>query len=550
MHRRLGIILLSTACGDATDAGSPASTAPTTELDVAWSAFATCLIGSPLAEGERASDRLVEIDLSIFLSKDSERSAKEWPQRCSPYLSSVATVAPEIDARAVRDATRRFLTLGFSNTLASGPKAKTQLDELFEAARGAGLLHLSSPNVLAPPAPTKAPPKLVPFRARELSKVTRALVPDARFLLLGGDRASSCRPSDENTLSCRDVGEGWSDRVVLISRAEGATPELFFDKGGRAGASLFLGDGKPGPEELFGEGSWLFENGTLVDVEPGEKGDLMIKPPEGPVRIVGFERAKDVVGARMAGDALVTWERAGEGRLSISVSVVTASGVLAPVKLGELAGRTVEVRRRVGVDCDALFLTSETPGINNEGEPQVLGVSLRESSGAWGPIVRHELANASRLWASFSAEDRRALQCAPGRATFDSVGSGVDSVRCTVSGCSKASSGALPNAMQDRGLVLRLGEKVLVVAPWSASTPLTNVASVVSYRFGTLESLAPATSQLLAVGSAHGGSSASYGAAHGFVHGGRAYVFFGGRQPGGTYGVSFGEDGVPTPILP
>lgn len=541
-------LLLASACSDAPESGASAP-GPTTDLDVAWSAFATCLIGEPLTDGELASQRLRQIDLTIVRAKAEERPtiAADWPQQCGALLTKAGSTAPEIEARGLRDAIRRIVTLGFSNVLARStlPSSTNSIDDLFAAAVSAGVRHESIGRE-RPPTPTPSPVTFEPFSSVNHSMLTRASVPDDRFMMLLGWRAASCRPESSDQVRCRELEGGWGERSIPIARAASVTRELFVDR--TKGAVEGVVDSKHTLVAPFGERAFLSDTDTILDVARGQAGPVLLRKRTASEEVerIPVTMPKDLRGATLLGDVMVGWRPAPADRVVVSLSSLDDGVLSRPIDLGQLEGWTVEAHRRRTSSCDALFFLARRNDMGMS-EPAAFGVSLRAPDGGWPPIVTHELGDTS-LWSRFDADDRSALECGPGFASVRIVAGGALTVRCDATSC-KEERNALPEVLSKEGLLLRLGDHAVLVSSWSGSTTLSQTAGLVQYRFGSLSDLESAPTRLLAVGSAHGGLAERYGRPSGFVHDGRAYVFFSARGLlDGTFGVSFGPDGVPTPI--
>ncbi len=549
MHRA-ALALLALGCSDSSDAGASARARPTNELDVAWSAFATCLIGEPLEDGERASDRLSAVDLTLVVStmRNHPRKSDDWPQQCGPLLTKVTAAAPEIEAHALRDAARRFVTLGLSNMLAKSVRGSKSnpIDELFAAAASAGVRHESTQSGTSPPGPTKAPANLEPFWDGSYTRLVRALIPDERFTLLGGAGTTSCRPSAPDKVTCRELEGRWGDRVTPIARSASATRDLFVDRTYGEVRGVFDAKREVIAAPPFGVTTFLSDDGALTDVVRDADGFELIrfdgssssKATRSPITA-----SKEARGATLLGDVVVSWH---PSKKKDAIAVLASSDALStptpPMMLGEIEGAGVDVRRRRTTTCDALFFLSQ-PSDFGGSRTRSFSVSLRTPSGAWSPLVTHTV-DVGHAATEFESDQGNALECGPGFASLRLVANGSRMVHCDLTGC-REQRHEHPYSSNDR-LALRLGDEWLVVSSWAGATSLHRVASVVQYQFGD------APDVLLAVGAAYGGGKAvAFDRPSGFVHEGRAYVFFTGRgDRTRTYGVSFGEDGVATPILP
>jgi hypothetical protein len=89
----------------------------------AWSAYASCVLGAPLRDGERATARLRDIEMNLPAASDSDGT---WPSRCAYHLDEIH------DALAGARLTRN--------------KKLAQLDEVARAAR-ADLAPADAPDL-------------------------------------------------------------------------------------------------------------------------------------------------------------------------------------------------------------------------------------------------------------------------------------------------------------------------------------------------------------------------------------------------------------------
>jgi len=323
----------------------------------AWSDFAQCMLGGPLREDERPSDRLAALDLaplSHFRCTQRPPSVEPWPQRCEPFLAEMQDAIPRMDQAQIRAqfapfaeqievARSRAQNLPANWLQPSTDVSRVALiDAVWDEAERAGLPRSVARSPTPAPVPAPIAPLLRDTDLPELASagvrsLTQAPIPDDRVLLADSHGSRLCRVGDD-TLACGQPGPVRSHIAVPVSASPGATTEWLWDQEPEPG--LYRSDGSS-IAAPFTRNAWATTDGSIVDVIPEGRGATLLKltpdhrlwkePLEVPT---GFELWQQMMG-------VVFFLEKMRGRASlreVMVRRIGASWLGPPVRVGSLHG--------------------------------------------------------------------------------------------------------------------------------------------------------------------------------------------------------------------
>src|SRR5689334_7654747 len=151
---RWPILLLATLLGACTCSGGSADDAAR-RANASLSDLSRCLLGEPLAAGERASARARAVQL-LAPPPSGAGDTHAWPARCAPHARQLAT---DLDAAKSADAAKYGAAADQAGPIAESiarGSLPTDLDGFFATLVSAGLVPVPGSN--APPAPAPAHP--------------------------------------------------------------------------------------------------------------------------------------------------------------------------------------------------------------------------------------------------------------------------------------------------------------------------------------------------------------------------------------------------------
>jgi hypothetical protein len=226
---------------------------PIARESLAWGAVSRCVLGAPLATGERASVRARRVRLAALASNASTQLADAWPARCA-HATDALSRAARADARPdAEEVARAADALGYAIASIPAPEIGEPIEALARAVEAAGITPTTSGDLVVAPDPVSAlaisdfdadaalAPTAVPLDAIESDRVSAG---DLRMLVPGSD-------ADEKPRSCTSLSAGASLRCAPIAAPrhvvhfagaaeDGVAPLVVSNDGGTS--AVFRGD--------------------------------------------------------------------------------------------------------------------------------------------------------------------------------------------------------------------------------------------------------------------------------------------------------------------
>jgi hypothetical protein len=264
-----------------------------------YSSLTQCLLGVPLAEGEIASTRFRQMQLTSLTQAEVKRAGDKdgpWPDRCAKY----AHVLTEGLSSSSIGKTKGKTLLEASQALAAELDKKDSyftnlsqaIDKTFDEAKATGLVLEQRPNMVGPP--ERAQPLTIDALAKEgvvtskavalssvhsqpqAETVIRFVVDDAKSgeLKICTVAADSAR-CDAPPKAAADAAKGGGLR--LMATVDDAAAPLLFAGGGAGGVFRVSGDKVDAVEAI---GGWAAADGFASIVAP-DGGGLKIVTHDG-----------------------------------------------------------------------------------------------------------------------------------------------------------------------------------------------------------------------------------------------------------------------------
>lgn len=315
----LGIALVLVG-GVATGATMVARSSTRAENERAWNAFATCLVGGPLAPGDKASARVRNTQLTAMSASLEARAAMHgdgWPMRCAkPGHALSETLRASGTADGLADAAEKLAkAIGVDQGLSADLSAL--VEPVFAEAEAAGLSTTRAADVPEPPAPA-APMTLasLPEASRVLGKAGNALnlasmytapYEDTTLRLLLDAKDLSTGPvlcalgAGETSLACKKVPKPAAELSPGLrlwgATDEGASPYVFAGDRGKAG--IFRSDTGARVIDSLAYGAYgatALRDGSLAYLvwnEDHEQTDLVVLTKDGSRKVSKVVARKD-----------------------------------------------------------------------------------------------------------------------------------------------------------------------------------------------------------------------------------------------------------------
>jgi hypothetical protein len=497
-----------------------------------WGPLSRCLVGPPLAEGEKASARMRLSELGLLAQPRKKRG--DWPKGCIDLAKPLRERLGALESDAGHDDVQR-LKQTLDELASAGPamyladKESPLIDRLFDAARalGLGVEPEDMPaNATLAPAPQKPLDRqllaLLGTSQGFVERVELAPSESVGFMIgSGDDKSFQCRISSAkaplDSASCKEASRKLGIVATPLSR-EGEGDELYFDRGPEPAVWTPSGESQPGP---YSASAFVFADGTLADVTKGDKGFTMVR--QHPGRRPETAPLRQPPAARWLGfrAGTILWRGPiigplGQSRLKLQEVQPGRVGLSGEIELSEVPKDVAEIEACRSGDTLAVALVGEDPKPINPKDkadpPRTVAMVFRSG--------------AERKWhksgfaaVRFGAEPHpwelgwwRAMSCDERGASFAWLRPDrrIGLVRCDKEGAGDGckSSMSEPIGALDDSEKLRLavfGDKVLVVRVQRTIAPLSGVSDVLSMRFGPLGTLHKAREQVLLGDDDHGG---------------------------------------------
>jgi hypothetical protein len=209
-----------------------------------FAAFQRCLLGAPLARGEKPAQRL----RNIVLANQTLPPDAAWPRRCAPHAQATLTALTPVRSEDPR-IDQVVAALWSSRVALSRGRAPTGVDALWAAAERVSITGTVAPATIVP---ARAP--LHPLTGAEATaavlgpRLERVLAVEAGRLLLAGETVRLCRV-DGARVACSQ-GPATS-RTVGYTLVPGAAPSA-----SARPADLVLARTHDAPERLLDAAAW------------------------------------------------------------------------------------------------------------------------------------------------------------------------------------------------------------------------------------------------------------------------------------------------------
>jgi hypothetical protein len=504
------VLIVAGAAGVLYIADKKESARKTADVSLAWSRLSSCLIGDPVASGEKASARFRAIQFAVAetdVKSGKEPATEAWPYRCHAQSQALIHVlnkermakAGADDLAARTDALAKRIEGGDQEHRLKD--FSDALDAIWAKASEAKLVATKSADVKAPPPPAKPRLSLADLaKVRPLAQkplpmnaiksevhAQRDLVLAVADASLGG--AMICTASDAtNKVVCKklpaNVAAIGGDPLLHAARDPGAPPIVVF--GPQASVGAYTTD--TGAPVIAGEKfGWAYrrKDGSSVALtyknEYGKKFRLSIgarsaaepdnKEPGGFVEWPGRVKNENLYYAAALVPGFVLWRGANDqDELRLFAQAIEGSA-LGPVK-------------EVG-EVDSWYTTGNTPQFLSCHSGEALTVAVKDEftwhvttqrDGKWTVPVK--------VYASF---DR--MSCHKAEATFTQVtsnkGDQVLVINCTNGLCSDTTAklpglGARVAVATEGGIVTvaRVFDRGGVFMRTGAASALANAVSI------------------------------------------------------------------------
>ncbi len=508
-----------------------------------YGSLSRCLLGEPLAQGERASTRFRALQLdSLTLGENKRAAGAVWPDRCAVHAHALAEGLLGADAlkekapNLAAEAKTLAETLEKKDAYWQAPSAA--LDAMFGSAGSAGLVLVSKPEVEAPPAPkavlsldslprdsrswgaafTRGAASLSSLHfERHASNTVRIVVTDAKAgtatLCTVTDARAACAPL------AKAVSEAEPNGVRLLGTASAEAGALVFAARGKGGAFRAGGERVSQREAL---GGYVDKNGFLAVLEAPRDtrgvrlpldADMtgFIATLEAEISLLTVDgarsanhrlnlRGSEIVGAQLLWGHVVVVGSNRDG-LSLASATADARGPITFQPIGELAGAKPSAGA-ASADAEGLITGCSATGAV---AVRVATANSRSPSGASGAKDFIALRN-KNAWSAPFALPRTGglLSCHGSEASVTRVDSGASTLdavvshsRCDAAGCRESRVALTELLAGEVGLApagplfaVGLADKLLVV--WQAAQ-----RGGLRMRLGAPESIAKAEDVVL-----------------------------------------------------
>jgi hypothetical protein len=340
----------------------------TAKVAASWSAFSRCLIGEPLAAGEKPSLRFRNLQLSAMVLPEPQRSEPgqlPWPNRCSYPAHAVREALRDSGLAKKDEKDLAYWAENLGKLLKERKPAQDDLSEPIDKAwEEAGKAQLLTTPGKAegpvPPAPArpltvddlrKADPitkesftlKAVfeePFQSPKLHLLVEdKSVAASPFLCSFAGTAAQCAKLPAS------IATGHSGFRLLGSTADEAAPLVFLGQGGSEG--IFRSQGGELVDRVVSFDAYAAKSGFVALVAAGnnENGEFKMltqEAPGMPMKSTLFEpekmqpKLKRIYGGRLLWDQLLIQAYDQDDKLKLYAMPVTPNGASPLVEVGEL----------------------------------------------------------------------------------------------------------------------------------------------------------------------------------------------------------------------
>ena len=480
-----------------------------------WGGLARCLLGPPLGEEDKASDRMRRSELTVAVQGDEG----DWPNSCQKplgelldYLESLGTAPEATRFEALGAALRELNGTGAMMYLAGEEPA---VDRLWKAARG-----LELHNARAEGEGSVAPEAAAPASAGQLIELgtTKGMIervelaPGATVRVLygsGEEGAFFCAlDSRDGPLTGATCSSPKREVSLVAWPLSSGVDDLsyYWDPKPKSAVWSLDGESVEGP---FTDTAYASGKGAFVDVVGGRLGPSLVRTQGSRVT---DGSVKGPPGARWLGfrAGVAVWRGPRSGPADTRPIVVYEARGNAPMAAGTKIGpapRDVEQLDacRAG-DTVAIALVGGDPPKSAGDDPERGAAMIFRQGKEWQKVVPAtiRLGDKPRPWIE---RGWRSMTCSEGAATLTWLRSdnAIGTLRCTPEGCQSAQSAPLPIADVDKVRVTSLGAKVLVLRALTAPVPINSLTETITMRLAPAADLAKAA-ELPIVGDAkHGG---------------------------------------------
>lgn len=364
----------------------------TEKVAASWSAFSRCLVGEPLAAGEKPSLRFRNLQLSAMVLPEPQRSEPgqlPWPNRCSYPAHAVREALRDSGLAKKDEKDLAYWAENLGKLLKERKPAQDDLsepiDKVWEEATKAQLVagKADGPLPIAPARPLtlddlrKADP--ITKESFALKAAFEEPFQSPKLHLLVEDKSVAASPflctfagtSAQCAKLPASIATGHSGFRLLGSTADEAAPLVFLGQGGSEG--IFRSQGGELVDRVVSFDAYAAKSGFVALVAAGnnENGEFKMltqEAPGMPMKSTLFEpekmqpKLKRIYGGRMLWDQLLIQAYDQDDKLKLYAMQVTPKGASPLVEVGELESggaisgcRTAEtIVARIGVDSSML----------------------------------------------------------------------------------------------------------------------------------------------------------------------------------------------------
>lgn len=335
-----------------------------TEAAPHWAALSRCLVGEPLAHGERASSRMRRIYLALPRADQRAVAADPtaWPGRCAAEARALTDALRTARASDAKLGDLAATSIGVWTALTSG-RMPGSVDALFRAAGDARLPEVDAPSDVDAPPPLTLPDRaMLEAHALEGPNV-RVVEADDHRVLLRGERDLLCGlDADERTFACHVVpGDAGALSGLTLVPGAGTRPLAFYrDPAATASKILDLASGATVAEGALEVAEARGDDVLAVRGRPPTTPEVLAgATPHGPTLSLTTSRDEvrlwaPAIGAAAPGLAgLVAWATLRTPRANGAAVAGPAETILHVAGTGDSAAFVPTAERRVSLGADA-----------------------------------------------------------------------------------------------------------------------------------------------------------------------------------------------------
>jgi hypothetical protein len=343
------------------------------KVAASWSAFSRCLIGEPLAAGEKASARFRNIQLSAMVLPEpmrSEPGQPPWPNRCSYQAHAVRETMKSAGLSKKDEKDLAYWTENLGKLLKERKPEQDDLSEPMdktweEAAKAQLLPPPGAPDTSKADGPAP-PPVARPLTVDDLRKadpitkesftfktVFEEPFQSPKLRLLVEDKSVAASPFfctfAAGAGKCAKLPEklatGHSGFRLLGSTDDDASPLVFLGQGGIEG--IFRAESGELVDRVASFDAYSSKSGFVALVAAGNTDDgefkmLTQESPGAPIKTIKFTpgkmqpKLKRIYGGRMLWDQLLILAYDEDDKLKLYAMQVTPKGAEPLVEVGPL----------------------------------------------------------------------------------------------------------------------------------------------------------------------------------------------------------------------